>query len=128
MRGIITSYCHGKQEGGVRDYAVFGIQERGCLQGELRRDSDRGVVAGCGATLHATSLLLRIDNGDWDWFVPLSMSDYPLLAQDATVGLRVKVDGGSRSDVRMVMLGSQREEATRFLLLCVRRKKDDGEG
>ncbi|XP_043712282.1 beta-glucuronosyltransferase GlcAT14A-like [Telopea speciosissima] len=33
------------------------------------------------ATLHAASLLLRI-NSDWDWFIPLSASDYPIMTQD----------------------------------------------
>ena len=33
------------------------------------------------ATLHAVALLLKIST-DWDWFVSLSASDYPLLAQD----------------------------------------------
>lgn len=33
------------------------------------------------ATLHAAALLLKI-NTDWDWFITLSASDYPLLTQD----------------------------------------------
>lgn len=32
-------------------------------------------------TLHAASILLR-DGGDWDWFINLSASDYPLVTQD----------------------------------------------
>lgn len=32
-------------------------------------------------TLHAASILLK-DGGDWDWFINLSASDYPLLTQD----------------------------------------------
>ncbi|KAK1383702.1 Beta-glucuronosyltransferase GlcAT14B [Heracleum sosnowskyi] len=32
-------------------------------------------------TLHAAALLLR-DGGDWDWFINLSASDYPLVTQD----------------------------------------------
>ncbi|XP_076897743.1 beta-glucuronosyltransferase GlcAT14B-like [Bidens hawaiensis] len=32
-------------------------------------------------TLHATAILLR-DGGDWDWFINLSASDYPLVTQD----------------------------------------------
>ncbi|GER28333.1 Core-2/I-branching beta-1,6-N-acetylglucosaminyltransferase family protein [Striga asiatica] len=39
-------------------------------------------ASGLGAVLHAAALLLRIDGGDWDWFVPLTASDYPLLTQD----------------------------------------------
>ncbi|GFP79231.1 xylosyltransferase 1 [Phtheirospermum japonicum] len=37
--------------------------------------------SGLGAMLHAAALLLRV-SGDWDWFIPLSASDYPLLSQD----------------------------------------------
>ena len=33
------------------------------------------------ATLHAAALFLKI-NTDWDWFIPLSASDYPLMTQD----------------------------------------------
>lgn len=33
------------------------------------------------ATLHAAALLLKIST-DWDWFITLSASDYPLIAQD----------------------------------------------
>lgn len=32
-------------------------------------------------TLHAAAILLR-DGGDWDWFINLSASDYPLITQD----------------------------------------------
>lgn len=32
-------------------------------------------------TLHAAAILLR-GGGDWDWFINLSASDYPLVAQD----------------------------------------------
>ncbi|KAF5809746.1 putative glycosyl transferase, family 14 [Helianthus annuus] len=31
--------------------------------------------------LHAAAMLLR-DGGDWDWFINLSASDYPLVTQD----------------------------------------------
>lgn len=33
------------------------------------------------AALHAATLLLKI-SADWDWFVTLSASDYPLMTQD----------------------------------------------
>ncbi|CAK9146087.1 unnamed protein product [Ilex paraguariensis] len=33
------------------------------------------------ATLHAAALLLKI-SADWDWFITLSSSDYPLMTQD----------------------------------------------
>ncbi|XP_076917465.1 beta-glucuronosyltransferase GlcAT14B-like [Bidens hawaiensis] len=32
-------------------------------------------------TLHAAAVLLK-DGGDWDWFINLSASDYPLITQD----------------------------------------------
>lgn len=32
-------------------------------------------------TLHAASILLK-EGGDWDWFINLSASDYPLVTQD----------------------------------------------
>lgn len=32
-------------------------------------------------TLHAAAILLK-EGGDWDWFINLSASDYPLLTQD----------------------------------------------
>lgn len=34
-------------------------------------------------TLHAAAILLK-EGGDWDWFINLSASDYPLLTQDGT--------------------------------------------
>lgn len=34
-------------------------------------------------TLHAASILLK-EGGDWDWFINLSASDYPLVTQDGT--------------------------------------------
>ncbi|PIN23873.1 hypothetical protein CDL12_03384 [Handroanthus impetiginosus] len=38
-------------------------------------------ASGLAAVLHAAALLLRLSE-DWDWFVPLSTSDYPLWTQD----------------------------------------------
>lgn len=35
-------------------------------------------------TLHAASVLLK-ERGDWDWFINLSASDYPLVTQDGKV-------------------------------------------
>ena len=32
-------------------------------------------------TLHAAAILLR-EGAEWDWFINLSSSDYPLMAQD----------------------------------------------
>ncbi|KAL3632810.1 hypothetical protein CASFOL_025794 [Castilleja foliolosa] len=37
--------------------------------------------SGLGAMLHAAAVLLRL-SADWDWFIPLSASDYPLFTQD----------------------------------------------
>lgn len=34
-------------------------------------------------TLHAAAVLLK-EGGDWDWFINLSASDYPLVTQDGT--------------------------------------------
>lgn len=34
-------------------------------------------------TLHAAAILLK-EGGDWDWFINLSASDYPLITQDGT--------------------------------------------
>lgn len=34
-------------------------------------------------TLHAAAILLK-EGGDWDWFINLSASDYPLVTQDGT--------------------------------------------
>lgn len=40
-------------------------------------------ASGLAAVLHAAAVLLKIST-DWDWFIPLSTSDYPLLTQDGT--------------------------------------------
>lgn len=40
----------------------------------------RGPTMVCN-TLHAAAILLK-QGGDWDWFINLSASDYPLLTQD----------------------------------------------
>lgn len=41
-------------------------------------------ASGLGAVLHAAALLMRIC-ADWDWFIPLTTSDYPILTQDGMV-------------------------------------------
>lgn len=41
-------------------------------------------ASGLAAVLHAAALLLRI-SADWDWFIPLSTSDYPILTQDGKI-------------------------------------------
>lgn len=35
-------------------------------------------------TLHAAAILLK-EGGDWDWFINLSASDYPLVTQDGNI-------------------------------------------
>ncbi|KAJ0581655.1 putative glycosyl transferase, family 14, beta-glucuronosyltransferase GlcAT14A/B/C [Helianthus annuus] len=35
-------------------------------------------------TLHAAAILLK-EGGDWDWFINLSASDYPIVTQDDIV-------------------------------------------
>ena len=40
-------------------------------------------------TLHAAAVLLR-HGGDWDWFVNLSTSDYPLVTQEGKTEKRIK--------------------------------------
>lgn len=37
------------------------------------------------ATLHAVAILLK-QAKDWDWFINLSASDYPLMSQDGIYG------------------------------------------
>ncbi|KAK9232653.1 hypothetical protein WN943_022901 [Citrus x changshan-huyou] len=42
---------------------------------------DKMGVSALAATLHAAALLLKIST-NWDWFIPLSPLDYPLMSQD----------------------------------------------
>ncbi|KAJ8480593.1 hypothetical protein OPV22_024320 [Ensete ventricosum] len=42
---------------------------------------DRTGPSVLAATLHGAAVLLRL-NADWDWFISLSASDYPLVTQD----------------------------------------------
>uniref|UniRef100_A0A1D1Z8Q2 Xylosyltransferase 1 n=1 Tax=Anthurium amnicola TaxID=1678845 RepID=A0A1D1Z8Q2_9ARAE len=42
---------------------------------------DRTGSSALAATLHGAAVLLRI-GGDWDWFITLSSSDYPVVTQD----------------------------------------------
>lgn len=41
-------------------------------------------------TLHAAAILLR-EGGDWDWFINLSASDYPLVTQDGMFVLLILI-------------------------------------
>ena len=48
-------------------------------------------------TLHAAAILLK-EGGDWDWFINLSASDYPLVTQDGKGFLaRKSFVGGEKS-------------------------------
>lgn len=40
-------------------------------------------------TLHAAAILLK-EGGDWDWFINLSASDYPLVTQDGKILLNLR--------------------------------------
>lgn len=40
------------------------------------------------STLHGASILLRL-SGAWDWFVNLSVDDYPLVTQDGWIRIRI---------------------------------------
>ncbi|RWW51202.1 hypothetical protein BHE74_00042480 [Ensete ventricosum] len=44
---------------------------------------DRTGPSVLAATLHGAAVLLRL-NADWDWFISLSASDYPLVTQDGS--------------------------------------------
>ncbi|GMN60848.1 hypothetical protein TIFTF001_029931 [Ficus carica] len=64
----------------VRNEAVFG------KVGNVRMIVRANLVTYRGPTmvsntLHAASILLK-EGGDWDWFINLSASDYPLVTQD----------------------------------------------
>ncbi|KAJ6738885.1 BETA-GLUCURONOSYLTRANSFERASE GLCAT14A [Salix koriyanagi] len=64
----------------VKDHPVF------LRFGNVRMISKANLVTYKGPTmvantLHAAAILLR-EGGDWDWFINLSASDYPLVTQD----------------------------------------------
>ncbi|KAL8124459.1 beta-glucuronosyltransferase GlcAT14A-like [Apium graveolens] len=64
----------------VRNSSIFG------QFGNVRMITKANLVTYRGPTmvantLHAAALLLR-EGGDWDWFINLSASDYPLVTQD----------------------------------------------
>lgn len=42
---------------------------------------DRTGPSSLAATLHGAAVLLKM-GGDWDWFITLSSSDYPIVTQD----------------------------------------------
>ncbi|KAJ7974465.1 Beta-glucuronosyltransferase [Quillaja saponaria] len=64
----------------VKDHSVFK------KFGNVRMITKANLVTYRGPTmvantLHAAAILLR-EGGDWDWFINLSASDYPLITQD----------------------------------------------
>jgi hypothetical protein len=64
----------------VRDHLVYA------RFGNVRMITKANLVTYRGPTmvantLHAAAILLR-EGGDWDWFINLSASDYPLVTQD----------------------------------------------
>lgn len=64
----------------VRDHPVYG------RFGNVKMITKANLVTYRGPTmvantLHAAAILLR-EGGDWDWFINLSASDYPLVTQD----------------------------------------------
>ncbi|CAI9297572.1 unnamed protein product [Lactuca saligna] len=64
----------------VRDNHVFQLVGNVMIVGKPNRVTYRGPTM-LATTLHAMSMLLRID-AQWDWFINLSASDYPLVTQD----------------------------------------------
>ncbi|KAK9055554.1 hypothetical protein SSX86_026638 [Deinandra increscens subsp. villosa] len=64
----------------VTDNHVFQTVGNVLVVGKPNRVTYRGPTM-LAATLHAMSMLLRID-AKWDWFINLSASDYPLVTQD----------------------------------------------
>ncbi|GMH19410.1 hypothetical protein Nepgr_021251 [Nepenthes gracilis] len=64
----------------VKDHAIFN------RFGNVRMITKANLVTYRGPTmvantLHAAAILLK-EGGDWDWFINLSASDYPLVTQD----------------------------------------------
>ncbi|KAG6730546.1 hypothetical protein I3843_01G081900 [Carya illinoinensis] len=64
----------------VRSERVFRAYENVHVLGKSYTVNQMGPSA-LAATLHAAALLLKIST-DWDWFITLSSSDYPLMSQD----------------------------------------------
>lgn len=64
----------------VRSERMFRAFENVNVLGKSYTVNQMGPSA-LAATLHAAALLLKIST-DWDWFITLSSSDYPLMSQD----------------------------------------------
>lgn len=73
---------HRELAGFVSGNAVFGQIGNVWVVGKPSLVTYRGPTM-LATTLHAMSLLLRTAN--WDWFINLSASDYPLVTQDGMV-------------------------------------------
>ncbi|KAF5941818.1 hypothetical protein HYC85_019460 [Camellia sinensis] len=64
----------------VRSIPVFRAAQNVNVIGKADFAYPKG-SSGLSSTLHGASILLRI-SGNWDWFINLSASDYPLVTQD----------------------------------------------
>ncbi|KAG4925053.1 hypothetical protein JHK87_050593 [Glycine soja] len=69
----------------VASDSIFGQVGNVWVLGKLNLVTYRGPTM-LGTTLHAMAMLLR--TCQWDWFINISVSDYPLVTQD---GMIVKV-------------------------------------
>ncbi|XP_076929548.1 beta-glucuronosyltransferase GlcAT14A-like [Bidens hawaiensis] len=75
-----THHEHNQLATFVASNRVFQQLQNVFILGNPNRVTYRGPTM-LANTLHAMSMLLRIGS-DWDWFINLSASDYPLLTQD----------------------------------------------
>ncbi|KAL3526478.1 hypothetical protein ACH5RR_011134 [Cinchona calisaya] len=64
----------------VRNHSIFGKFKNVRMITRANLVTYRGPTM-VANTLHAASILLK-EGGDWDWFINLSASDYPLVTQD----------------------------------------------
>lgn len=75
-----SEYERGELALSVRSEGVFGSFGNVDVVGKSYALNEMGSSV-LAATLHAAALLLKI-SADWDWFITLTPSDYPLLTQD----------------------------------------------
>ncbi|KAL6137277.1 hypothetical protein ACLB2K_062569 [Fragaria x ananassa] len=66
----------------VQSQGVFGTFDNVNVVGQSYGINHMG-SSSLAATLHAAALLLKL-SADWDWFIALSTSDYPLMPQDGS--------------------------------------------
>ncbi|XP_076890422.1 beta-glucuronosyltransferase GlcAT14B-like [Bidens hawaiensis] len=64
----------------VQSHPVFSVFDNVDVIGRSYAVNQMG-GSGLAALLHASALLLKLST-TWDWFIPLSASDYPLFTQD----------------------------------------------